>query len=334
MCWWRPSACCAICCPHAQWERDTHTHAQDSTFRSLKFLVSIQFVLWADVGVYCPFQYPCTTISFIVPETDLLCPNTDYVKCSIPKIPGCQTAPRHIWQHASQHAYLAIPTTSNAPYFLTSSVNSNMLVCAEWTWTLQICRMKHAHSFCCCFLSHPSTGGSTSTRSWVLMGSRSCRRWRSSWKRSAASRSRSRWGQAASVELEALSSFSFWNEMFHGTALMRRSLVPVRRCASSPTSPTATRPRSSSWPMRTCSRKSNTTWYDTPSTEAHPGDQVVWWWWCCCTHSRFPFTCCAFPMEADCAVFRTTRTSSTLPFKSLGSLRNDFIFQRKAQFFQ
>ena len=47
-----------------------------------------------------------TTMLFSMPEKkDLVCPNMKYVKCSMPKIPGCSTISGHILQHESQHAF-------------------------------------------------------------------------------------------------------------------------------------------------------------------------------------------------------------------------------------
>ncbi len=51
-----------------------------------------------------------TITLFSMQEKDLVCPNTQYVECSLPQTPGCPTASGRILQYECQHAFLAIPT--------------------------------------------------------------------------------------------------------------------------------------------------------------------------------------------------------------------------------
>ena len=82
----------------------------------------------------------------------------------------------------------------NGNYFTLDNHDMNFshrpVASAEFAYILQRCYLHACILTLSCFLSWFV---STSTRSWVLTVSRSCRRWPSSWRRSTVWRSKSRW---------------------------------------------------------------------------------------------------------------------------------------------
>lgn len=66
---------------------------------------------WLDETI-CMFQYQYyyTIVYVLILFYTVYSPNTQYVKCSMPQIPGCSTTSGPILQYASQHAFMSILT--------------------------------------------------------------------------------------------------------------------------------------------------------------------------------------------------------------------------------